>query len=274
MIFKASILVVEDNPTNLELMVYLLNAFGYSPREACDGVECLEAVERERPDLILLDVHLPRMDGYETVCKIRSDPRLRSIPVLAVTALAMVGDKEKLLAAGSDGYLSKPIDPENFVSQMERFLGADFEAGVRAPAAVSGADPAPPPAPRGITILAVDNVRANLTLLQGMLEPLGYTVLTAPAVLEALTLARKSPPDLILTDIHMPHQDGFDLLRQVRDDPLLKDTPVIFTSASLESEVSRTIVKNLPTAHFLTRPIEPRALLAEIEAAIKARRRR
>lgn len=127
MIPKARILVVEDNPTNLDLMVYLLKACGCSPQEARDGVECLEVLERESPDLVLLDVHLPRMDGYETIRRIRSDPRLRLIPVLAVTALAMVGDRERLLAAGFDGYISKPIDPEHFASHLEPFFESHLE---------------------------------------------------------------------------------------------------------------------------------------------------
>ncbi len=219
MIFKARILVVEDNPTNLDLMVYLLKAYGYSPQEARDGIECLEAVESECPDLILLDVHLPRMDGYETIRRIRSDSRLHSVPVVAVTALAMVGDREKLLAAGFNGYIGKPIDPENFVSHVEAFLSIDLKAGGRSPARKSEAAPLPPPVPRGVTILVVDNIQSNLNVLQGLLEPLGFRVLIAYGVAEALAIARKSPPDLIISDIHMPHEDGYGLVRQVRADP-------------------------------------------------------
>lgn len=272
MALKARILVAEDNPTNLDLMIYLLDAFGYSPREARDGVECLEAIERDIPDLILLDVHLPRLDGYETIRKIRSDPRLKSVPVVAVTALAMVGDREKLLAAGFDGYISKPIDPETFVSRLETFLGRGFKIGEPGPARSMEATSGPPAESRGVTILAVDNVHANLNLLRGMLEPLGYTVLTTFAVQEALELAHKSPPDLIISDIHMPHEDGFALMRKVRDDPRLKDVPLILTSASLPAETSGLLTKNLRSARFLQRPIEAEVLIAEIESALKSRK--
>lgn len=78
---------------------------------------------REKPDLIVCDVHLPKMDGYDVVSKLKADPASRAIPTIAVTALAMVGDRDRVLEAGFDGYLSKPINPETFVQQIVTFLG-------------------------------------------------------------------------------------------------------------------------------------------------------
>lgn len=118
------ILVVEDNAANLDLMVYLLDAFGYIAIPARDGQEALRVTAREKPDLILCDVHLPKMDGYEVVRRLKSDPDSRSIPTVAVTALAMVGDRDRVLRAGFDGYLSKPIDPETFVQQIDGFVNS------------------------------------------------------------------------------------------------------------------------------------------------------
>ncbi len=117
------ILVIEDNPQNLELMTYLLQAFGYTTRTAVNGEEGVEVVRRERVDLIVCDVHLPKMDGYEVAHELKRDPMLRKIPLVAVTALAMPGDREKVLAAGFDGYIDKPIQPEIFVKQVESFMG-------------------------------------------------------------------------------------------------------------------------------------------------------
>jgi CheY-like chemotaxis protein len=118
----ARILIIEDNPTNMELMVYLLNAFGFTPLTANDGISGIEAARDTAPDLIICDVHLPRLDGYGVVAQLKQDPALRDIPVLAVTALAMVGDRERLLEAGFDGYIAKPIEPDTFVVQLEEFL--------------------------------------------------------------------------------------------------------------------------------------------------------
>ena len=119
---RRRILVIEDNPQNLELMTYLLQAFGYITLTARDGAEGIETVRREMLDLIICDVHLPKVNGYEVARELKRDPMLRRIPLVAVTALAMVGDRDKVLAAGFDGYIGKPITPEIFVKQVEAFL--------------------------------------------------------------------------------------------------------------------------------------------------------
>lgn len=118
----ARILVIEDNPTNLELMTYLLRAFGHTPLTATDGEAGIETALRERPDLVLCDLEMPRLDGYGVVRRLKADPALRHIPVVAVTASAMVGDRDRVIATGFDGYISKPITPETFVSEVEAFL--------------------------------------------------------------------------------------------------------------------------------------------------------
>src|SRR5260370_38779190 len=94
------ILLIEDNPANLELMSYLLTAFGYAPLSAVDGGEGLEAARREKPDLIICDVQLPTLDGYQIAKILKAAPALRTVPLVAVTAFAMVGDRDKVLAAG------------------------------------------------------------------------------------------------------------------------------------------------------------------------------
>jgi CheY-like chemotaxis protein len=118
----ARILVVEDNPTNLDLLVYLLESFGHSVVTAQDGAAGVAAARRERPDLILCDLHMPVLDGFGVAAALKGDDELRSIPLVAITASAMAGDRGLALAAGFDGYLSKPIDPETLDGQIEAFL--------------------------------------------------------------------------------------------------------------------------------------------------------
>src|SRR3954464_7855449 len=118
----ARILVIEDNPENLELMTYLLRAFGHETMTSECGGPGVEQARVEHPDLVVCDVQLPDMAGYEVVRRLKAVPALRDVPVVAVTALAMSGDREKGLAHGFDGYISKPIDPEHFVAQLEAFL--------------------------------------------------------------------------------------------------------------------------------------------------------
>jgi CheY-like chemotaxis protein len=116
------ILVVEDNPENLELMRYLLHAFGHVTLSANNGEDGVTIAIRERPDIIVCDIDMPKLDGYGVARAVKNDLTLCRTPFIAVTALAMVGDREKVLAAGFDGYIGKPIDPTTFVRDIETFL--------------------------------------------------------------------------------------------------------------------------------------------------------
>lgn len=116
------VLVIEDNPGNLYLIEYLLHEYGYKPICAEDGQKGVEAALQQKPDLILCDIHMPKMDGFEVVRRLKNDPDMSSTPIVAVTALAMVGDNERILRAGFDGYMPKPIDPDTFVRQISGFL--------------------------------------------------------------------------------------------------------------------------------------------------------
>lgn len=125
----ALLLVIEDNPDNMSLMVYLLQAHGYEPLRATDGAEGVRVATEALPDLILLDLWMPGMDGYEAVDQIRDCPGLEKTRVVAVTASAMVGDRKRIAAAGFDGYIGKPINPERFVGEVEAFLPRESRAG-------------------------------------------------------------------------------------------------------------------------------------------------
>jgi CheY-like chemotaxis protein len=121
-----NILVVEDNDMNMQLVEFLLEEGGYRIVKATSGEEAL-AITRDAPgvapDLILMDIHLPGMDGLSVVRAIKSDERTSRIPILALTAHAMRGDKDRFLEAGCDGYISKPIDVKTFIASIERYLG-------------------------------------------------------------------------------------------------------------------------------------------------------
>jgi two-component system cell cycle response regulator DivK len=116
------ILVVEDNQDNREMVVKVLKFNGYEVIEAVDGEEGIEKAKTEAPALILLDIYLPKMDGYEVAKRLKGDTGLKDIPVIALTAHAMKGNREQALAAGCDGYISKPIDIRELPKQIEQFL--------------------------------------------------------------------------------------------------------------------------------------------------------
>ncbi len=119
---KRSILLIEDNEQNRYLTTFLLENRGYGVAAAIDGLLGIELAQKQKFDLILLDIQLPVMDGYQVAKALRDNPVTKDIPIVAITSYAMAGDREKALAAGCDGYLEKPINPETFVSDIERFL--------------------------------------------------------------------------------------------------------------------------------------------------------
>lgn len=118
----ARIFVIDDNRTNLDLITYLLRAFGHDAVGTTDATAALEQARAGTFDAIISDILMPGMDGFSLARAFREDEELQNIPLIAVTAMAMPGDRERVLAAGFDGYISKPIDPQTFVSQVDGFL--------------------------------------------------------------------------------------------------------------------------------------------------------
>jgi|ERR1700674_574437 len=114
------ILVAEDNPVNLELLREILEAGQYQVVEAGDGLEALAKIEENQPDLVLLDINMPVLDGFGAIRQIRAQPRYSRLPVVAVTAYAMKDDRERILAAGFNGYVSKPIDAAALLRELQQ----------------------------------------------------------------------------------------------------------------------------------------------------------
>jgi two-component system cell cycle response regulator DivK len=119
---RGTVLVVEDNEDNRALVVKVLARQGYRMIEAASGEEALQRAEAERPDLVLMDLNLAGMTGFEATRRFKEHPGLRTVPVVALTAYAMVGDRERALAAGCDGYLSKPVDVRKLPEQVASFI--------------------------------------------------------------------------------------------------------------------------------------------------------
>jgi two-component system, cell cycle response regulator DivK len=121
------VLVVEDNEKNMKLVRDILLAIGYSPLEASSGEQALALAAENAPALVLMDIQLPDLDGSEALRRLRSDERTAAIPVLALTAQAMQGDRERFLAAGFDGYLSKPVDVDELIETVRRYCDGGTE---------------------------------------------------------------------------------------------------------------------------------------------------
>jgi two-component system, cell cycle response regulator len=266
------ILVIEDTPTSLELMGYLLESFGYTPILTSDGEAGLDAAHREVPDLILCDIHLPDIDGHEIARRLKSDPALWTIPLVAVTALAMVGDRDKVLASGFDGYLAKPIVPETFVKQVETFLRPDQRVSFQRPIPEEAPPtPAPPPPHKGV-ILVVDDSPTNIAVVSNLLESSGYDVVAAEKINEGLKQAHNFSMTMIISDLHLWNESGFDFLKKVKADPRLRAIPFVFLSVTVMLERDRSRGLALGADEFLVGPIDPPALLAAIDAVLSKHR--
>jgi CheY-like chemotaxis protein len=116
------VLIIEDNEKNRYLISFLLKGAGYEVVEAVTGEEGVEMAERIRPDLVLMDIQLPGIDGYEATRRIRASPAAGKIPIIALTSYAMTGDRERALAAGCTGYVEKPLNPDTIMDEIQKYL--------------------------------------------------------------------------------------------------------------------------------------------------------
>lgn len=276
----ARILIIEDNPANIELMSFLLSAYGHAPLSAADGPRGVAAARSERPDLIACDVNLPGMDGFAVLAELKGDPALAGVPILAVTALAMTGDREKVLAAGFDGYISKPIEPESFVAELEAFL---TPAPASAPAPAIATPPAPvqtqsTPAPASTeaattpaadarTLLLVDDDRFMLGVLNDMLIGQPYRVLSACSGEEALQVLSHEPVEVILCDQAMPGMRGTEVLAEaaVR---YPKTVRLMLSGQPDLTDIEAAIKSGVADGHYI-KPLGARALREQLDEAFR-----
>ena len=119
---KISTLIIEDNENNMYLTTFLLENSGHTVHQAYDGTEGVKMAKEILPDLILLDIQLPKMNGYDVAKALRQDTALATTPIVAITSYAMPGDQEKALDSGCNGYIKKPINPDTFLAEIESYL--------------------------------------------------------------------------------------------------------------------------------------------------------
>ncbi len=222
-----TILVVEDNAITRKMVRVALATEGYTVLEAPDGQTALELAAKAAPDLILQDLLLPDVDGFDLVGKLRALPAAADVPILAFSGFLSRPEVTRALAVGFTDFLMKPVEPSRLIETVKAYLPAP-----RPPAESPGV---------GRRILLVDDDPVQLKLSRIHMTNLGFQVTTAANGAEALDKARQSPPDSILSDVLMPGLDGFQLCLTIRQDPRLARIPVVLCSANYIEEADRNL---------------------------------
>jgi two-component system cell cycle response regulator len=265
---SAKFLLIEDHPDNRKLMVYLLEKFGHDVRTADTGEEGLRMAMTEIFDLVICDIELPGIDGCEVTRRLKSNSQWRRIPLIAVTASAMVGDRERLLRCGFDGYLSKPISPKLFTQQIESYLpqiepqsdelpGQPDYQGLHAALTAKKQN-----TPR---ILIIENHPANQKLMAYLLEKSGCQVVLADNGEDGIRLAQGEAFDLILCDIHMTGIDGYEVARRLKVDPKCRSIPLVAVTAMTRPS-DRDQVLSAGFDGYVPKAIAPKLFIRQIQS--------
>ncbi len=258
------VLVVDDDIRNIFALNSLLERHQMQVITATNGQEAINLVETtEDLSLVLMDVMMPEMDGYETMRRIRRQPEFRMLPIIALTAKAMKGDREKCLEAGASDYVAK--------------------TGEHGPAAVAGAPvvasmkqarsprrPAlPTPPTEKVNILLVDDQPARLLTYESILQELNQNLITASSGLEALDKVMRNEFAVVLLDVSMPDMDGFEAARLIHEHPRFERTPIIFVTGVHMSELDRLQGYKVGAVDYVSVPIVPEILRSKVAVLVE-----
>ena len=250
------ILVVEDNPTNLKLVSDLLECEGYEILKAVDAEEAMHILAFRVPDLLLLDIALPGMDGLALARLIRRDEKTRHLRIVALTAFAMNGDEQKARDAGCDGYITKPIDTRTLSTTLATYLPR--------------AEPSEKEA--SLKILIVEDSPSDLKLAQLVLESGGHQVNGTTAAEKALQAVKEDRPQIILLDLILPGMDGLAFARMLKADPDTRDIQLVAVT-SFPEKFTRADALDAGCDAYLTKPISTSNLSSQLGVLVEVQAR-
>jgi len=266
----ARILIIEDEANNLDVARRIVRGAGHEALTATDGLLGLEIARREHPDAVLVDLLLPKLDGWSVTRAIREEPWAKKIPIIAVSALAMQADRERAREAGCDDFVTKPYAP----AELRVLLGKYFTDNSAPKAATRASELSASgisPDERLGRVLVVDDEPSNVELIVRRLGGNGYETLTASNGHDAIAIATKEQPDLILMDIMMPGLDGWQATRLLKGDPKTANIPVVFVTARDRPE---DVAQGFEAGGimYVNKPVEPVELFARVRNAIYMKR--
>ena len=270
----ARILIAEDFPDIRNVLGLLLAPKGYEILEAEDGRAAVEKAISEQPDLILMDMSMPVLSGWEATRQIKADPRTAQIPVIALTAHALKGDRERAWEAGCDGFITKPIDDELLEHTIEQVLASHSTAEEQsslAPAEIGVAE-----TPRRSTdkllnihnqhIFIVDADPQTAGYISDKLKTRGYRTSVAERGEQALAMMESDPADLVICEVEMPDTSGYEITERVKQNSRLSSTPVILVT---EGEIDWERGMEVGADDFLAKPINSSKLLVRVRSLVR-----
>jgi CheY-like chemotaxis protein len=281
------ILLVEDEQANRDLFRRRLERKGHVVAVAENGLGAVALAQSEKPELVIMDLGLPDIDGFEATRRLKADPGTADIPVIALSAHAGTEARDRSFAAGCEEFEPKPVNWEALFKKIDEAVAKAAERA-KAKAAADTVELGPGPGDPSVTlikrsplvsvapparVLVVEDNDANRAMLCRRLHKQGHSTAEAADGREALDAVRKEPFDLVLLDLMMPGVDGYEVLTQMKADPDLRALPVIVLSALDEAAgVARCI--EMGAEDYLQKPYDPAILNARMSACLDKRRLR
>jgi two-component system alkaline phosphatase synthesis response regulator PhoP len=250
---KPYILVVDDDPDLLEGISAVLESRPYRVATARDGLQCMKLIRKEKPDLLILDMMMPRMDGFAVIRELRSDPEFAGLPVIVLTTVIEDAayrryELETGMAMEVQGYLEKPTPPEVLINRVSAIVDQPY-------------------------IVVADDDPDMLDAIKTVLESHPYQVATARDGERCLEMVRKRPPDLLILDLLMPKMDGFAVIRELRSEPTWAELPILVLTTVVEDASRRRYEletgRDMNVQAYVQKPIAPDDLLRLTKEALE-----
>ena len=234
---KATILIIEDNPLTVYILIEYLEKLQLKVSVARNGEEAIRQVETLRPDLILADVMMPGIDGFETCRRLKSNSKTKDIPVMFMTALSNTADRIKGFEAGGVDYITKPFDFKEVAARINtRLTIQKLQRRLKSRDSLIMFGEQVTHSEEKATILIVEDNPMTLHLLIGYLDKFDFHAVGVESGEEALQKMKEILPDLILLDVMLPGIDGFETCRRIKSQTTMKEIPVIFMTALSDAE--------------------------------------
>ncbi|MCL4557320.1 MAG: response regulator [Deltaproteobacteria bacterium] len=249
------ILIVEDDSKSARLIRDILELRGHSVIEAGNGLSAMRMINDHLPDLIFMDINLPGMDGMTLTKLIKASSKTGRIPVIALTAAAMKGDRARFTQAGCDDYVSKPFHIKDILEMLNKYGGA-VEQGAKV---------------RPSIVLVADDMPQNIELIDATLSPLGYHTISANNGIQALEKIRTLHPDIALINVVMPGLNGMDVCKNIKSDEYYSTIPVIMITA-LDDADDKINALSAGADEFLTKPIDRSELIVRVGNLLKIKK--